>query len=385
MKRFNLLSTSGLRSITALGLAVAMCSPSLAQEVAGEQDPPETLNSEQEVESGEAATDDQSIVVTGSRIRRPNLDSPIPVVSVGGEEFFQQGHTNLGESLNDLPQLRATFGQQTPGLGIGIAGLNLLDLRGLGVQRTLVLVNGRRHVAADILFTAVTPDVNTIPNDLVERVDVVTGGNSAIYGSDAIAGVVNFILRRDFEGFQIRGNAAVAGHGFGGNQYVSAMYGTNFNDGRGNVTVHAEYANQDRIYASDVPFLRTNNGFNNALRVFDTDPAGLSNGSDGVPDRIFLRDIRFATTSRFGLVPIVQPNSGPACGLGVSNGASSGTPYNCNYVFQPDGTLVPQSGTRFGTGIAGSFRGGNGQSGREGQLTSVLPALQRYNTNLLPH
>src|SRR5207253_8265992 len=110
------------------------------------------------------------------------------ITSISGEEVIQQSDVNVGETLNNLPQLRSTFAQSNPGLGIGIAGLNLLDLRGLGTQRTLVLVNGRRHVPADILNNAVSPDVNSIPNDLIERIDIVTGGNSAVYGSDAIAG-----------------------------------------------------------------------------------------------------------------------------------------------------------------------------------------------------
>ena len=152
----------------------------------------------------------------------------MPITSIAGESFLKQGQTNIGDTLNDLPQLRSTFAQQNPGLGIGIAGLNLLDLRGLGTQRTLVLVNGRRHVPADILNNAVSPDVNTIPNDLIERVDIVTGGNSAIYGSDAIAGVVNFVLRRDYEGVQLRAQAGVSEEGYGGNQYVSGMVGKNF-------------------------------------------------------------------------------------------------------------------------------------------------------------
>ena len=97
-----------------------------------------------------------AITVTGSRIRRPNLELVVPVTSIQGEQFFQRGGTDIGDALNDLPQLRSTFAQQNPGLGIGIAGLNLLDLRGLGTKRTLVLVNGRRHVAADILNTAVS-------------------------------------------------------------------------------------------------------------------------------------------------------------------------------------------------------------------------------------
>src|SRR5205814_4644806 len=161
----------------------------------------------------------------GSRIRRPNLESVVPVTSVQGEQFFQRGGTDIGDTLNDLPQLRSTFAQQNPGLGIGIAGLNLLDLRGLGAKRTLVLVNGRRHVAADITNNASNPDVNTIPNDLIDRVDIVTGGNSAVYGSDAVAGVVNFILKHDFNGLQVRAQGAEAGAGFGTNYLASAIFG----------------------------------------------------------------------------------------------------------------------------------------------------------------
>ncbi|MBA3941009.1 MAG: TonB-dependent receptor [Sphingopyxis sp.] len=330
---------------------------------------------------------ESSIVVTGSRIRRPNLESTVPITSIAGETFFQQGQTNIGDTLNDLPQLRSTFAQQNPGLGIGIAGLNLLDLRGLGTQRTLVLVNGRRHVPADILNNAVSPDVNTIPNDLIERVDIVTGGNSAIYGSDAIAGVVNFVLRRDYDGLQLRAQAGVAEEGFGGNQYVSGMYGKNFADGRGNVTLHAEYARTDRVFASDVPAFRSNDNF----LVVDADgglPAG-ANGSDGYPDRQFFTGISSTTIHYNGLIPINQrnvPNAG-LCGNATTanNGGpnSAGPAFSCTYIFTDDGRLVQQTGARFGTGINSSIIGGNGQTGREGKTVSVLPFTERYNFNLL--
>ncbi|HEY0324950.1 MAG TPA: TonB-dependent receptor plug domain-containing protein, partial [Allosphingosinicella sp.] len=259
--------------------------------------------SEQEIESNtqaqSGAQGEGTITVTGSRIRRPNLDSQVPVTSIGGEEFFQQGQNNIGDTLNDLPQLRTTFGQQNAGRFLGTTGLNLLDLRGLGTNRTLVLVNGRRHVAADILNNAVSPDVNTIPNDLIQRVDVVTGGNSAIYGSDAIAGVVNFILRRDFEGLQIRGNAGISEEGYGANQYVSALAGMNFADGRGNITIHGEYAHADRVYGSEISFNRVNNAF----LAIDVDPSGLPSNSDGFPDAAFFRDVRTASIHPLGLVP----------------------------------------------------------------------------------
>lgn len=334
----------------------------------------------------ESADKSETIVVTGSRIRRPNLQSTVPITSIGGENFFQQGQTNVGDTLNDLPQLRSTFAQQNPGLGIGIAGLNLLDLRGLGTQRTLVLVNGRRHVPSDILNNAVSVDTNSIPNDLIERVDIVTGGNSAIYGSDAIAGVVNFVLRRDFDGVQVRGQAGITGEGFGGNQYVSAMYGKNFADGRANITLHGEYARTDRVFASDVAAFRTNNNF----AVIDADGgAGLVNGGDGFADRAFFTNISSTTIHYAGLVPINQRNI-PSTGLcGNATTAANGAPnnlgaaFNCTYIFTPDGRLIQQTGTRYGTGINSGIRDSNGQTGREGKTLSVLPFTERFNVNLL--
>src|SRR5689334_16402173 len=238
MKKFGLLSSSAMGSAALFGLSVAFAAPANAQgnnaactpeqAAAGTCTLPETAQADQGT--------GQNVEVTGTRIRRPNLESTVPITSLTGDQVFQTGDTNVGETLNELPQLRSTFAQQNPGLGIGIAGLNLLDLRGLGTQRTLVLVNGRRHVPSDILNNAVSPDINSIPNDLIERVDIVTGGNSAIYGSDAIAGVVNFVLRRDFNGLQLRAQAATTEQGYGSNQFVSAMWGMNFNDGAGNLT-----------------------------------------------------------------------------------------------------------------------------------------------------
>ena len=330
--------------------------------------------------------DVEVITVTGSRIRRINEASTIPVTTIAGEQFFQQGQNNIGDTLNDLPQLRSTFAQQNPGAGIGIAGLNLLDLRGLGTQRTLVLVNGRRHVAADILNNAVSVDTNTISNDLIERVDIVTGGNSAIYGSDAIAGVVNFVLRDSFDGFQLRAQAGVAEKGFGGNQLVSAMFGRSFSGGRGNIIVQGEYSRTDRVFASDIPDFRSNNNF----LVVDADGGpGIVDGGDGFPDRQFFRNISSTTLHFNGLVPINQrniPNAG-RCGNATTanNGAPNtlGNAFNCTFIFSDNGRIVEQTGTRFGTGLNSAIIGGNGQTGREGRILSVLPFIERFNANLL--
>lgn len=368
---------SGAAAPFAIAVMLA-AQPAVAQEEDAEV--PVTGPTEETVEGA----DENAIIVTGSRIRRLNLESTVPITSIGGDSIFQSGDPNIGETLNELPQLRSTFAQQNPGLGIGIAGLSLLDLRGLGTQRTLVLVNGRRHVPADILNNAVSPDISSIPNDLIERVDIVTGGNSAIYGSDAIAGVVNFVLRREFEGLQIRGQAGIADGGFGGNQYVSAMYGHNFADDRANITLHGEYARQERVFASDIPEFRTQGGF----FVVDTDSGGLPGNSDGFPDRVLFDDIRSATIHYNGLVPIQNGAAAP-CGTGTApnnGGANSlGTPFNCTYIFTPDGRLIPQTGARFGAGPLGSIAGGNGQTGREGETLSILPFLERYNFNVLAH
>jgi outer membrane receptor protein involved in Fe transport len=350
-----------------------------------------------EANNPSAPADKGAITITGSRIKRPNLESTVPVTSLQGEQFFQRGQTNVGDALNDLPQLRSTFAQQNPGLGIGIAGLNLLDLRGLGTVRTLVLVNGRRHVAADILNNAVSVDISSIPTDLIDRVDIVTGANSSVYGSDAIAGVVNFILKKDYDGIQVRVQGADTEHNYGKNWFGSVLVGKNFADGRGNVTVDAEYSHQDRIFASEIPWLRKNNG----LGVVDVD-AGLpadAHGSDGFADRTFIRDIRSASIAYTGLIPITERLTdnpatvgvveGPACGIGLAgnNGppSNTGSPYNCDLIFSEDGSLNPLTGTRFSTGIIGGIYGGNGTTGREHNQVSILPKLNRINLNLVAH
>ncbi len=378
MNKFRLLGTTVLQS-AAFTSALMIAQPAMAQEVAADKDPAATLTSEQEVESGEnadctanpKATDCQAIVVTGSRIRRPNLDSPLPVTSISGDEFFETGNVSVGDTLNDLPALRSTFSQANSTRFLGTAGLNLLDLRGLGTVRTLVLQNGRRHVGGDVLNSGVTPDVNTIPTDLIERVDVVTGGNSAVYGSDAIAGVVNFILKDDYEGIQLRGQGGASKYGDAGSYFISGLWGMNFAGGRGNVAVNAEYARQEQYFGAGRSFLARNNGF----LVVDTDPIG----SDGNPDRLFFRDIRSASLTNTGIVRFGN-SSTYNCGTDPLGGT-----YTCPFIFQPDGTLVPATGQRSGVGPTGSLIGGNSENFRGGRQFQLSPQLDRYNVNLIAH
>ncbi|HLA71937.1 MAG TPA: TonB-dependent receptor [Steroidobacteraceae bacterium] len=323
----------------------------------------------------------EEVIVTGSRIARPNLESAVPVTTVTADELFETGSTSVGDLLNDLPALRSTFSQSNSSRFLGTAGLNLLDLRGLGTQRTLVLVNGRRHVASDILNNAVSPDTNTFPTDLVERIDVVTGGNSAVYGSDAVAGVVNFILKKDFEGLQFRGQGGQSSESDGGNYYASVLAGTNFWDDRGNIAANFEYAKQDPFFASD----RSNLSHQGLFVVVDSDTGADANGSDGTPDRQYYRDVRAVTFSNGGsfIVNPLQSDDPDAplltpCGVGTT-----GTPHTCPFIFQPDGSLVPQTGTRIGSAANGNFDGGNGSNNREYELFGIYPKLDRLSFNVI--
>ena len=331
--------------------------------------------------SADANAASDTIVVTGSRIATPNQTSSIPITSISGEQFLSgSGSVSLGDKLNDLPSLRTTYGQQNGTRNLGTSGLNLLDLRGLGTARTLVLVNGRRHVASDILVNGVSVDINTIPEGLLERVDVVTGGLSSIYGSDAIGGVVNFILKDKFDGIELNARSGVSTYGDAGAYQASLVAGRNFSEGRGNVALDLEYNHQSPYFASNRPNLAQTNAF----VTVDTDAGGSVNGSDGIPDRVFLRDVRSTTLANTGLLQFASPTG--ACGRDASTNATPNAAFRCTYLFSQDGTtLVPETGQRVGVAPNGSFVGGNGDTRREFNLTPLSPKQDRYIANLIAH
>jgi iron complex outermembrane recepter protein len=228
----------------------------------------------------------QEVVITGSRIPVPaNFTATSPTSVVTSQEIQLQGHTDITDVMNQLPQniigTNADFGNTSNPL-TSTGGFATVDLRGLGPQRTLVLVDGRRLGAGDPSTTNqnVAVDIDQIPAPLIERVDVVTGGASATYGSDAIAGVVNFILKKDFQGIQIDGQYGFSQHtqhdtyvenlvghddpitGYtatppvtgsirdGYKHDVSILMGTNMADGAGNVTGYFVYHDQQPVAAS---------------------------------------------------------------------------------------------------------------------------------------
>ncbi|WP_347303016.1 TonB-dependent receptor [Croceibacterium sp. TMG7-5b_MA50] len=183
------------------------------------------------------------IVVTGSRIARDGFDSPTPLAVVDQEAIKLAGNVNIERTLVQLPQavgsqLGNAFSNTVPG---GIADVNL---RGFGAQRNLVLVNGRRFA---IYGPEQVVDLNTIPTSLIARTEIVTGGSSAVYGSDAIAGVVNFIIREDWEGVEARGQVNLDGPTGTPVVNVDLTLGGNFADGRGNLVVSGNYLDRGSI------------------------------------------------------------------------------------------------------------------------------------------
>jgi outer membrane receptor protein involved in Fe transport len=361
------------------------------------QDEPEDTGVANVAETDEG---EGTIVVTGSRIRRPNLDSAVPITSVGPTQLTERGDLSLGDALNELPSLRATFSQANSTRFIGTAGINLLDLRGLGTERTLVLVNGRRHVTSSPGSYDV--DVNTIPPDLLERVDIVTGGNSAIYGSDAVAGVVNFILRRDFDGISLRGQGGVSTYGDRGSYSVSGVFGRNFFDNRLNIAVALEYARSDAVFFSDRPYTGSGEGIGPpgfevvepAFRLVNGVPTPVPNrNNNGIPNTRFLpAGFTFNTVSLGGMVLTTCPAPDGTAATAARIAAvctgelspTSGGRFSYNYAFTPDGRLIPNNpanGLVDNRGAGGSPLFGLGASGLEGAM--LLPGLERISANLM--
>lgn len=210
----------------------------------------------------------QEVVVTGSRIKQPALEAVSPVTSVSVEQIQQSGSQRIEDVLNQLPQVQGDMGSA---LSNGATGAATVSLRGLGCQRTLVLVNGRRLMPGDPTQGGTScADLNQIPADLVERVDVLTGGASAVYGADAVAGVVDFKMNDHFEGVRLDvsdgfynhsqhnggATADVQAAGFvsptgsttdGQTADFTALLGSNFDDGRGNATVYIGYRHTDPV------------------------------------------------------------------------------------------------------------------------------------------
>lgn len=195
----------------------------------------------------------ERIAVTGSRIKHDSSQMTTPTTIIGAAEIAQFGVKNIGELMNKLPALMdGVTGGNTNfqnGGNTDNAGLELANLRGLGIERTLVLVDGRRHVAGSAQSAAV--DMSMIPVALIERLEIITGGASAIYGADAVTGVVNFIMKKDFNGFELDASYGQSAEGDGEKSDLSLSWGSNFAQGKGNFTMSIAYSDQQEIAMTD--------------------------------------------------------------------------------------------------------------------------------------
>ncbi|MBN8832465.1 MAG: TonB-dependent receptor, partial [Sphingomonadales bacterium] len=299
-------------------------------------------------DQAEAATN-QEIVVTGSRIQRGGFTAPTPVTAIGRDRLETTATTNVGDLLSQLPSFRATSSpsatQTTPGNAVGS---RVLELRSLGAERTLVLVNGRRFVPTTVRGTV---DTNYIPGILVDRVDVVTGGASAAYGSDAVAGVVNFILNNKLDGIRAEAQSGISQRGDDRTIFLSAAGGTSFAGGKGHIVVGGEYEDNDGM--GDCYTARS-------LCAQEWTLVGRPRPADtSVPALSILNNVHTATMAPGGLILTPGPLK--------------------NIQFLPDGSTAPyQVGN-----LAGSlFQQGGSGAGRNAFLAGLLlkVPVERWST-----
>lgn len=195
-----------------------------------------------------SADDGDVVIVTGTRIQEPGVISASPITTVGQEELELQFSPNLERVFRDLPLTIPGDGEN---VNNGTEGAATVDLRGLGPERTLVLIDGKRLAPFDEDGQA---DIGSVPLIMLERVDIITGGASAVYGSDAMAGAVNLVLRDDFEGVELDAGFSTTHEGGGDIFEVSALIGSNFSDGRGNVAVGFNYTDRSAVLLADREF-----------------------------------------------------------------------------------------------------------------------------------
>ncbi|WP_439545891.1 TonB-dependent receptor domain-containing protein [Sandarakinorhabdus sp.] len=219
---------------------------------------------DQVMAAAEAEAAAEELVVTGSRLRsNPNDTAALPITTVDAAQLRALGNSDPTATLRLIPALLAS-GTVADSIerGAGGVGQATLNLRQLGANRTLVLIDGWRHVSG--VAGSQTVDVATIPNALIERVDVLTGGASAVYGADAVTGVINYVLKKDFSGLTLDGQFGISDYGDGETYRIEGTWGTNFADGKGNITFSAGYTKDSEVLFSDRPFTIDNGRGNNS-------------------------------------------------------------------------------------------------------------------------
>jgi outer membrane receptor protein involved in Fe transport len=279
-------------------------------------------------ETGDAASADD-IVVTGSRITRSGFTAPTPTTVVGETDLARVGASNVATLLNQLPAFRATTSSTTGTLTTS-SGANYLDLRGLGITRTLTLVDGQRFVPNNITGQV---DLNLIPSLLIERTDIVTGGASAAYGSDAVAGVVNLIFKKRVEGIEGSVQYGVSSRGDNRELSVGLLAGTSFADGRGHVMVGGQYVDNKGVGA-----MTTREWGRNAVQLISNPLFAAGNGQ---PTRIIVGNVHPSAATNGGLINTPGLLRGIQFGPGgTTSQFNYGNPVGPTWMIGGDGTSL---------------------------------------------
>ena len=327
-------------------------------------------------DAAQTPEDTGEVVVTGSRIPRPNLESGQPTLVLDSQLIEQRGYNNIADAIQDLPSFgvpgSSRAGAQSGAFG---SGQNFINFFGLGDQRTLVIANGRRFVSSNTasIFgptgAGSQVDLNVIPTLLIDRIETVAVGGAPIYGSDAIAGTVNIITKRKFEGAQLDGQYGITERGDAREYRIRGLAGMNFAGGRGNITVSGEYNKQGGLTLLSRPKARLNSFFTTPL-------------ADSPFDNVYIADRRIPALSEFG-IPLVTDfipiSPGQVADFGFQPGVTDAQGRALG--FNAAGDLVPID---FGqqTGNLINFNGGNGFVLPGNLLTPVrrylLTALAEY-------
>lgn len=347
--------------VRAMLLATVMCGAPVAAHAqnapAAEESPPAEEASQKE------------IIVTGSRISRRDVEAPTPTKVLGAEILEARGSSSIGDFLGEVPSFRNTQGPQTNTAATLGTGQFSPDLRALGVIRTLTLVDSRRFVPS---AASGQVDLNLIPQILVERIDVVTGGASAAYGSDAVSGVVNVLLNKRLEGIKGEASVGISDYGDARETRAALAFGAPFADGRGHIVVGGEYVKSEGV---NDPFAR---------KSFAEQPGLVSypaNRAAGKPSRAYERGVSFINMAYGGLITGVDADTNLTNDTNKNPGATpnplrgiqfgpGGVPIAFNY-----GNAVTEYGPS--STLASNFTGGNKGLYPQDGWTLIVPTTRR--------
>ncbi len=305
----------------------------------------------------------EEVIVTGSRIRRSPADQMAPVGTISAEVFDERGYTSAAQALNEFTSNVPELNQASGSGDSGGTGQQFPNLFNLGPGRTLTLVNGHRFVTTSSGLGDAQVDANIIPTGLIDRVEIVQAGGAAVYGSDAIAGVVNYILKDDFEGLKVDAQYGDTSEGDYEEEFYSLTWGLNFDDYRGNVAVNVEYSSSPMLMFGD-------RERSNLSRITQTNPNDTG-PNDGIPAVQEILDAHFWNFNENGILYTIP--APPPFALAMIDGAP--------VQFDQNGNLVPYNPGNI-LGIPFS-QGGDGF--RYSELAGLRTGVERSNATLIGH